>query len=1160
MNRKGSVVLVLVAAFFISTHSGLLAQTGTTGAVVGTVADPSGAAVPGAMITLQDIAKGTRQTSTSGPAGEYRFDLLLPADYLISVRATGFEISSQKIIVAIGQVSTLDFKLILGAQTQTITVTEGAAPLIQADTADIASTINETQAQNLPNPGNDITYIAQIAPGSTMSTGAGYGNFSSYGLSAASNLFTLNGMDDNDPFFNLNNSGATNLMLGANEIQEVAVVANGYSGEVGGLAGSNINYVTRSGTNSFHGRAIWYWNGRAMNANNFFSNITDTPRSFVNANQYGADFGGPIVKDKVFFYLNAEGLYLLIPTSQPVFLPSPAFESAVTKNIATEFPANPTIQAFYANMFNIYNAAPGASRATNTLPDAGCDGSESFFNPLGYTFGNPSASNPLGAGTPCALTFRSNIGNATHENLQAGRFDWNVTNNDRFFVRVEHDLGLQASWTDPVSPIFNASSNQPQWQGQANETHSFANGAVNQVIFSGSWYSSIFNWSNQAAAISSFPEELQFGTGALTTLGGLNDIWPSGRNVTQFQFSDDYSKPLGAHTLKVGFKFRKNWISDWDYGSLQYGLINPANLDAFFWGGTDAKAPTNSTFAIQAFPTFLKAPFIVFNLGGYVEDDWKVKPGLTLTLALRLEHVSQFTCTTDCFVRATGTYPELSVDPTTPYNQLLVADRSHMLPSLTTIEPEPRIGFAWQPHGFRGLGNTVVRGGFGIFYDLYPGYPTVDAISENGANEPTFTVATGTISSPSDPSSLLATAAGANAAFQAGFKSGGSLSSISAADPAFTPPNLSLSTGNPQIMRVYKWSLGVERQFGANTSFSLQYVGNHGSHGFFQNGGINACNNVGTFVSLPACNPVTGIGGNPNFVAVTEYMSNANTNYNGMTASLTHRYRSGLLQINYTWSHALDDVSNSGALPFTYYGGAFLSGGLESLGSAEDPLNPKKYNYGSSDYDARQQLNANYVWELPIKRFVTRGHGPDRLVNGWYVNGTLFFRTGFPTTPVDLATTASLAGGGYVGYIGGLNVWLFGTQIQPGGLHASCTALFPGTPQPSRDDCLNPANFSTSPDGFPATTRNYFTGPSFFNTDFSLMKHTKITERVEFVFGAQFYNVFNHPNFAAPVTNVASPEFGQQITTVNSPTSLYGAFLGADASPRLVQLKTQLNF
>jgi Carboxypeptidase regulatory-like domain len=1159
MNRNDLVGMVLVAAFFLSIGSSLLAQTGTTGAIVGTVADPSGASVPGAIITLEDIAKGTRQTSTSGPAGEYRFDLVPPSDYIISVKATGFEIFNQRIVVAIGQVSAVDIKLVLGAQTQTITVSEEATPLIQADTANVASTINEKQAQNLPNPGNDITYIAQIAPGSTMSTGAGYGNFSSYGLSGASNLFTLNGMDDNDPFFNLNNSGATNLMLGANEIQEVAVVSNGYSGEFGGLAGSNINFVTRSGTNSFHGRATWYWNGRAMNANNFFSNITDTPRSFVNANQYGADFGGPIVKNKMFFYFNAEGLYLLIPTSQPVFLPSPAFEGAVSKNIATQFSANPMIQAFYANMFNIYNAAPGASRATNTLPDAGCDGSESFINPAGYTFGVKSASNPLGNGTPCALTFRSNIGNATHENLQAGRFDWNITNNDRFFVRVEHDLGLQASWTDPVSAAFNADSNQPQWQGQANETHAFANGAVNQLIFSGSWYSSIFNWSNQTAALASFPQNLAFGSGALTDLGGLNDLWPSGRNVTQLQFSDDYSKPLGAHTLKVGFKFRKNWISDWDYGSLSYGFLSPSNLDAFFWGGTDPNAKANSSFAIQAFPTFLKAPFTVFNLGGYVEDDWKVKPELTVTLAFRLEHLSQFSCTINCFVRAASTYPELSVDPTTPYDQLLLTDRSHLLPSLTSVEPEPRIGFAWQPRGFRGLGNTVVRGGFGIFYDLYPGYPTVDAISENGTNEPTFTVATGTLSSPSDPGSLLATAAGANAAFQAGFKSGGSLSSISATDPAFTPPNLSLSTNNPQVMRVYKWSLGVERQFGVNTSFSLQYVGNHGSHGFFQNGGINACNNIGTFVSLPACNLTTGAGVNPNFVAVTEYMSNANSNYNGMTMSLTHRYKSGLWQINYTWSHALDDVSNSGALPFIYN----TTGGpqaIQSLLSAEDPANPKLYNYGSSDYDARQQLNANYVWELPIKRLITRGHGPDRLVNGWTVNGTVFFRTGFPTTPVDLGTAGDLGAAGYTGYIGGLNVWLFATQVKPGGLHVSCTATFPGTPQPSRDDCVNPANFSISPDGFPSTTRNYFTGPSFFNTDFSLIKHTRITERVEFVFGAQFYNVFNHPNFAPPVMNVASPEFGQQVLTVNSPTSLYGAFLGADSSPRLIQFKTQLNF
>src|ERR1700722_11251299 len=155
---------------------------------------------------------------------------------------------------------------------------------------------------------NDLSFVAQTAAGSVMNNGMGFGNFASFGVSASSNLFTLNGMYDNDPFLNLNNSGATNLLLGNNEVQEATVVTNGYSGQYGGFAGANVNYITKSGSNNWHGNANYFWDGSAMNANNFFNVGNDTPRPFVNANQYSTSFGGPIKKDKAFFFVNYEGL------------------------------------------------------------------------------------------------------------------------------------------------------------------------------------------------------------------------------------------------------------------------------------------------------------------------------------------------------------------------------------------------------------------------------------------------------------------------------------------------------------------------------------------------------------------------------------------------------------------------------------------------------------------------------------------------------------------------------------------------------------------------------------------------------------------------------------------------------------------------------------
>jgi hypothetical protein len=174
------------------------------------------------------------------------------------------------------------------------------------------------------------------------------------------------------------------------------------------------------------------------------------------------------------------------------------------------------------------------------------------------------------------------------------------------------------------------------------------------------------------------------------------------------------------------------------------------------------------------------------------------------------------------------------------------------------------------------------------------------------------------------------------------------------------------------------------------------------------------------------------------------------------------------------------------------------------------------------------------------------------------VNGAVFVRSGFPLTLVDGATSSALESSNFGS--SSAEAFVFGTRLAPGGTGVNCATTFTGTPQPSRGICLNPADFSTSPDGFPDTTRNTFVGPSYFNTDFSLMKHTQIWERAELVIGAQFFNILNHANFDAPVMDVSSAQFGEILRTVSSPTSMYGSALGADASPRLIQMKVQVNF
>ncbi len=266
MNWKRFLAVMFALLVGLSIGSGrAAAQTQSTGDVTGVVTDPTGGVVPNAKVSLKSATKGSVQDTVTNKDGAYRFYLLPPGPYVVSITATGFSSQNGPVSVAVGQIATANFTLAVGSSQSTITVTE-TAPLLSVDSGNVATTIGQQTIAEVPNPGNDMSYIAQLSPGAVMNTGMGYGNFSSYGTPGTSNLFTLDGMDDNDPFLNLNNSGATNLLLGANEVQEASVVNGAYTGEYGTLAGAQVNYVTKSGGNAFHGNAVYYWNGSTLNA------------------------------------------------------------------------------------------------------------------------------------------------------------------------------------------------------------------------------------------------------------------------------------------------------------------------------------------------------------------------------------------------------------------------------------------------------------------------------------------------------------------------------------------------------------------------------------------------------------------------------------------------------------------------------------------------------------------------------------------------------------------------------------------------------------------------------------------------------------------------------------------------------------------------------
>jgi hypothetical protein len=1149
----------------------VLAQSTTTGAVGGVVTDQSGAVLPDVPVTIKSVDHGFSTTTKSNAQGFYQFQLLEPGTYAITVAAPNFKTLTTTTTVSVGQNAVVNAKLEVGSAGTTVEVS-GESPLLQTESTEISTTFNERAISEVPNPGNDLSFIAQTAPGSVMNTGSGYGNFSNFGVSATSNLFTLNGMYDNDPFLNLNNSGATNLLLGQNEVAEATVVTNGYSGQYGGFIGANVNYITKSGSNNWHGNANYFWNGRAMNANDYFhtnyqDHSLDQPRGFVNANQYAASFGGPIIKNKAFFFWNYEGLRVIIPVSNTnLHAPTQDFQTAVTDNLnATGFADS---VPFYNNMFSFYNKARGIDKATpgyvNAADPTGCQGQTYTDATTLKVFGGATGEN-------CAVTFQNTVGNFTHEFVTSGRFDFNLTSVDKIFIRLQEDVGTQATATDALDPIFDSLSYQPEYQGQISWNRPIGAKAVNSLLFTMQYYRAIFGPANINTTLAAFPTTVEFNDGSLSTVGGDDFIWPQGRNVTGYQVVDDLSYNLsGKHTLKLGMNFHRNLISDHDYGPFTSGLDIPLTLDDFYYGGQGTGATGGGTSVLlQNFPTALVQPIKLYQVGWYAQDDWKALSNLKFTFALRMDHNSVPLCGTNCFAKFTGPFASIA-DPTgnTPYNQSVQTGLANAFSGFTKVAFQPRFGFSWSPSSMK---NTVIRGGVGIFMDTFPGQ-LADPVSSNIPLLNAFQVF-GSNLAPTETAqgNLFQVAAASNAALVSGFHNGATLADLQAATNGFFAPPSFANPGHIIAPTTQEWNIELQQGIGSSTVFTLNYVGNHGIHetidsngvnGYcppmlatFQNatGGTATINECGKgFAGLPATQP------DPRFLTVSEYNTFGVSNYNGLNASLQHRFNRGLqMQFNYTWGHAMDEVSNGGFNPFIATSGA-------SILSPANPNNARQFNYGNADYDTRHSLNANYVYELP--------KGPTALLKGWQLSGTFFFRTGFPYTVVNSGATGTL---GTLGFSGPA----FATYSGAG--HPVCRGTS-GSLDGGVNPCLPTGDFPdfnytvTGSDGNPVTigainqlatgvvnqTRNQFYGPHYFDTDMTIMKYTRIPhwETAKLGIGAQFFNLLNHPNFQSPINDINSNSFGQVLGTVNPPTSILGSFLGGDASTRLIQLTAKFNF
>jgi hypothetical protein len=1155
-----SIYIVLVVLFLTLLPGEALAQGETTSAIIGQVSDASGAAVPGATVTIHNTETGLQRIATTDDSGRFNFPQLKPGTYSVNVKAQGFDPQQNDAIPSsLGQKQTVNFILKIAQARESIEVS-GEAVILNPENANTATTLSAPALENLPNPGGDLTYPLQFAAGALINTAGssndfvggtnGYGNVEFNGLPALSNGYIVDGLETNDPLTNLNSGLSTNLVLGLNSISEVTVNTLSYAVDQGRYGASQVDYVTKSGSNQFHGNLYELWNGAILNAADYFTNaVPGRQKPGANVNHFGGSVGGPIVHNKLFFFFDSEWVRIALPIVTATTVPTPAFQSYVLQQLPMGlpdpahpgkfiYPPTPQSVPFYQRMFSLYGNTNGTPQ-----PVLGC--------PLGVS------------GDGCANTQSVSHSSDDHEQVQTLRIDYNVDEKNTTWFRLQADTGVQAAFTDPINSLFDSFSSQPLYSIAAGYTHVFSQNLVNYFNPAFSWYGSLFAPADFQKTLAAFPIVLQ-GTGAnaFTTVGGLDDTWVQGRRASRLFINDNLAWSHGAHELRFGTNTRIFRLNDYDFGEGSVPTVTYANLTQYIYGVANTATTT--------FHTSANEPFNFLNLDLYAQDTWKLTKNLTWTFGIRDTLNSNPLNPHQQIARLKGSFNSISHDVNQPLNSAIQTDLGNVFSSTPLAILQPRTAVAWQFEA-----KTVLRAGFGIFSDILPG-TVADVVGFNPPYVKTFqgglngTVG-GTAIAPGAPNSAVDATVACNQTFASGFIQGQLSCASALASPATClPPVAIAAVPNGKLHPPYfmEWSLGLEHELGTTGSFKAQYVGTRAVNQPYLtqvNGYQSVCK--GCFVPFPYGQPT-----DPRFGAVTQFSTGANGHYDGLQLTAMKRIGHGLMgQINYTWSRCMDTVSNGGFLQFS-------AGGILS------PLPGElARNYGPCDYDIRHNLSAQYVYQLPSK---VRDRSLGFALNGWQVSGTVFWHSGIPfsvlSTPYSANGNGIVNGSGpqFASVVPGVPLYehnpIPGITL-PGTVQWLNPDAFISTVDPSQQNLANgqtvPAGSCNGGDSpqtcqFGNLGRNALRGPQFFWSDFYLTKWFPVTERVKLRFDAQFFNVFNHPNFASPSMLLAGipgkpstqSGFGAIAYATSPPTGLLGVGLGGDSTPRMVAFQLRMEF
>jgi hypothetical protein len=502
-----------------------------------------------------------------------------------------------------------------------------------------------------------------------------------------------------------------------------------------------------------------------------------------------------------------------------------------------------------------------------------------------------------------------------------------------------------------------------------------------------------------------------------------------------------------------------------------------------------------------------------------------------LTLGVRFDRTGNPLCNNDCFSLYNGTFPQAGVTTATPYDKLVSAYQSHPFASVQKINPQGRFGFNYD---VTGNGHTVVRGGVGMFTDLYPaGF--LDGFIDNLPNVYNATIVTGNIGSAQVPGTAMANALASFDGVEAGFKNGASSSTLGMTVPSYAPPTFTVGPHEFKNPTYIEFNLQLQHQFSKTDAVILAYAGNTGYDEIITNGAVNAYSPTG-FGGLPKAQP------DPNFAGVNSFTNAAHSNYHGGSVTYKHIDSKGLtVDATYTYSKAMDDASNGGINNEPYNYNSYYARSNYQI----DPYNVGRLNYSVSDYDIRNSLVLDFVYEMP---FHFQNSIENQVLSGWIVSGKSFYRSGQPFTVYNSAASPAYTGGTD---LSGVLVDFINPRV-----NRNCGASAVSKPCITSSEFV-PYNAQTD---FGNEARNQFTGPHYADTDLALVKKVYRREALNLQVGANGFNIFNHPNFALPAANIAGGGLGTISSIAAPPTSPYGSFQGAGVGGRVLQIFGKFNF